>query len=139
MRLLGYVTSRSFQGLSIPVPAQNSCLREYAASNKLDYVLPPLELNFENCYMQLFTLVKSLKEGDIIGMYSAAMLPKSDKKLNFLFDEINKKNNSIFCILEQKKLYNLSETKDIIFSYKLKDIFNDMYQIDLSSLRSLIG
>ena len=66
MRVLGYVTSRSFQGLTIPVPAQNSCLREFAKAQKLVYVLPPLEHYFQNCYMQLFTLVKSLKEGDII-------------------------------------------------------------------------
>ena len=139
MRLLGYVTSRSFQGITIPVPAQNSCLREFAASNKLDYVLPPLEHNFDNCYMQLFTVVKSLKEGDIIGMYSAGMLPKNDKKLNFLFNEIIKNKNSIFCILESKRLFNLNQAKDLIVSYKLKDIFDDMYQIDLNSLRNLIG
>ena len=89
--------------------------------------------------MQLFTVVKSLKEGDIIGMYSAGMLPKNDKKLNFLFNEIIKNKNSIFCILESKRLFNLNQAKDLIVSYKLKDIFDDMYQIDLNSLRNLIG
>ena len=82
MRLVGYVTSRTFQGLTIPVPAQNSCLREYARANELIYVLPPLEHYFENCYMQLFTAIKSLESGDILGMYSAAMLPRNHKKFH---------------------------------------------------------
>ena len=99
MRLIGYVTSRTFQGLTIPVPAQNSCLREYARTNELTYVLPPLEHYFENCYMQLFTALELLEERDILGIYSAAMLPLENKKLRNVFNLIEKKKSSIYCVL----------------------------------------
>ena len=138
MRLLGYVTSREFQGFNIPVPAQNSCLREYANANNLIYVLPPLEHYFENCYMQLFTVIESLVEGDIIGMYSVAMLPTNFLKLKKIFDFIEEKDCSFYFILEAKKIYNLKQAKSLIFSYILKNNFDNMYQIDLSSLRKLI-
>ena len=137
MRLVGYVTSRTFQGLTIPVPAQNSCLREYARANKLIYVLPPLEHYFENCYMQLFTAIKSLESGDILGMYSAAMLPRNNKKLSFVFDEIEKMKSSIDFVLETKKVSSFNEVKKILFSYLLKDVFDNMYQLDIKSLRNI--
>ena len=137
MRLVGYVTSRTFQGLTIPVPAQNSCLREYARANELIYVLPPLEHYFENCYMQLFTAIKSLESGDILGMYSAAMLPRNNKKLGFVFDEIEKKKSSIYFVLETKKVSKFNEVKKILFSYLLKDVFDNMYQLDIKSLRNI--
>ena len=138
MRLLGYVTSRSFQGFTIPVPAQNSCLREYAKANDLIYVLPPLEHYFENCYMQLFTALKAMEKGDILGMYSAAMLPQDEIKLNFIFDEIKKREGSIYFILEAKKINNLNDAKKTLFSYSLKNLFDNMTQLDLVSMRNLI-
>ncbi len=139
MRLLGYVTSREFQGFNIPVPAQNSCLREYANANNLIYVLPPLEHYFENCYMQLFTVIESLVKGDTIGMYSVAMLPKNFLKLKKIFDAIEEKGCSFYFILEAKKIYNLNQVKPIIFSYLIKNNFDNMFQIDLFSLRKLIN
>ena len=139
MRLIGYVTSRTFQGLTIPVPAQNSCLREYAKANQLIYVLPPLEHYFENCYMQLFTALESLEERDILGIYSAAMLPFNNKKLRNIFDCIERKKCSIYCVLETKRINNYNEAKRILFSYYLKNIFDNMHQIDINSLRKLAG
>ena len=138
MRLLGYVTSRSFQGFTIPVPAQNSCLREYAKANDLIYVLPPLEHYFENCYMQLFTALKAMEKGDILGMYSAAMLPQEITKLKFVFDEIKKRDGSIYFILEAKKVKNINDAKKILFSYSLKNLFDNMNQLDLISIRKII-
>ena len=138
MRVLGYVTSRSFQGLTIPVPAQNSCLREFAKAQKLVYVLPPLEHYFQNCYMQLFTVLKSMQDGDILAMYSAAMLPTNKKKLEFIFSELKYLDAKIHFVLESKTVKNLEEVKSLLFSYSLKNMFDKMYQIDKNSLRKLI-
>ena len=137
MRLIGYVTCRTFQGLTIPVPAQNSCLREYAKANKLIYVLPPLEHYFENCYMQLFTALETLEERDILGIYSAAMLPLDTKKLRNVFDFIERKKCSIYCVLETKRIYNYNEAKKILFSYSLKNVFDNMHQMDINTLREI--
>ncbi len=138
MRVLGYVTSRSFQGLTIPVPAQNSCLREFAKAQKLVYVLPPLEHYFQNCYMQLFTVIKSMQDGDILAMYSAAMLPTNKKKLEFIFSELKYLDAKMHFVLESKTVKNLEEVKSLLFSYSLKNMFDNMYQLDKNSLRKLI-
>lgn len=136
MRVLGYVTSRSFQGLTIPVPAQNSCLREYAKAQNLIYVLPPLEHYFEDCYMQLFTALKSIEKGDILAMYSAAMLPNDLVKLRYIFSELRIREGKIHFILEAKTIKNIDEARTILFSYSLKNMFDKMFQIDISSLRN---
>ena len=138
MRVLGYVTSRSFQGLTIPVPAQNSCLREFAKAQKLVYVLPPLEHYFQNCYMQLFTVLKSMQDGDILAMYSAAMLPTNKKKEEFIFSELKYLDAKMHFVLESKTVKNLEEVKSLLFSYSLKNMFDNMYQLDKNSLRKLI-
>ena len=117
MRVLGYVTSRSFQGLTIPVPAQNSCLREFAKAQKLVYVLPPLEHYFQNCYMQLFTVLKSMQDGDILAMYSAAMLPTNKKKLEFIFSELKYLDAKCTSCLNLKTVKNLEEVKSFIFLF----------------------
>ena len=136
MRVLGYVTSRSFQGLTIPVPAQNSCLREFAKAQNLIYVLPPLEHYFEDCYMQLFTVLKSVEKGDILAMYSAAMLPNDLGKLRYIFSELKLREGKIHFILEAKTIKNIDEARTILFSYSLKNIFDKMFQIDISTLRN---
>ena len=137
MRVLGYVTSRSFQGFTIPVPAQNACLREFAKSQELNYVLPPLEHYFKDCYMQLFTALKSVERGDILAMYSAAMLPNDLKKLKCIFLELEKRDGKMYFVLEAKLIKNIDEAKTILFSYSLKNMFDKMYQIDIPSLRNM--
>lgn len=137
MKVLGYVTSRTFQGFTIPVPAQNSCLREFAKAQNCIYVLPPLEHYFENCYMQLFTAIKSIKKGDIIAMYSAAMLPINLKKLELIFSELQKRQGMMHFVLEAKTIKNMDELKSILFSYSLRNMFDNMYQTDIASLRKL--
>ena len=137
MKVFGYVTSRSFQGLTIPVPAQNACLREYARTKELMYVLPPLEHYFDNCYMQLFTALNSLQFGDTLAMYSAAMLPISSSKLHQIFKIIENKNASIYFVLEAKLVYTLNECQPIIFSYSLRNTLDKMSQLPIESLRNL--
>ena len=137
MRVLGYVTSRSFQGFTVPVPAQNSCLREFAKSQNLIYFLPPLEHYFEDCYMQLFTALKSVEKGDILAMYSAAMLPTDLGKLKYIFSELKLRQGQIHFILEGKTVSNIDDVNALLFSYSLKNIFDKMYQIDKSTLRNL--
>ena len=87
-RVFGYVTSRSFNGLTIPVPAQNSCLREFAASQNKTYVIPPLEHNFRDCYMQLYSVLKNIEKEDILAMYSVGMMPSSTQKCKDILNEL---------------------------------------------------
>lgn len=86
----GYVTSRPFGGMVIPVPAQNSCIREYILKKNGKYILPPLESYYQGCYHQLFGLLASLPQNSNIIMYSLSMLP-----LDNALKMINIKNISI--------------------------------------------
>ena len=74
MNYKGYVSSREFVGMSIPVPAQNSSLREYVSQKNGTYILPNLESSFHNCFHQLFGSLNNLNDNDMIVMYSLTML-----------------------------------------------------------------
>ena len=74
-KIVGYVTPRPFGPFSMPVPAQNSCLREYVASKDAIYGLPQCENIFPNSYVQLFGTINSIEPGGHVVMYSFHMLP----------------------------------------------------------------
>ena len=117
----GYVTSRSFAGLTVPVPAQNACLREYARSLDIQYCLPPLEHKFENCYMQLFTLLESSKVGDTIAMYSISIMPlNSPKKLRYCRDMAIEKGLTYAFLLEGVCTDDLFTLANVMKSYSLR-------------------
>ena len=61
--LIGYVTPRQFGPFSMPVPAQNSCLREYASSNGFSYGLTQCEHIFEGSYVQFFGTLNTVENG----------------------------------------------------------------------------
>ena len=117
----GYVTSRSFAGLTIPVPAQNAVLREYARSVSQTYILPLLEHKFDNCFMQLFTLLNCSDQYDTIAMYSISMLPLNDfSKLTSLREIALSKDVNFFFALEAIHVKDIFELKLILQSYSLR-------------------
>ena len=137
-KVFGYVTSRSFNGLTIPVPAQNSCLREYADSQNCLYVLPPLEHYFKNCYMQLNTVINNIEEGDIIAMYSAGMLPESIGKSKKLINKIQSRKGALYVILESKIIYKWSDINQLLFSYSVRVMLDSMEQPEVGYIRELL-
>jgi len=94
-----YVSSRPFGGMMIPVPAQNSCIREYVANNNGLYIIADLESSFDECFHQLFGAISNIDEGDALIMYSSTMLPKG-KKLNKFLDICSLKNLTLAFVLE---------------------------------------
>jgi sporadic carbohydrate cluster protein (TIGR04323 family) len=115
----GYVSSRSFGGMSIPVPAQNSSLREYVAQQNGIYVLPNLESSFDNCFHQLFGAVNMVDSESTIVMYSLTMLPSGSKLTRFL-SSCKIKNISLAFVLENILVSkNFSRIHDELESYKL--------------------
>lgn len=134
-----YVTSRSFAGLIVPVPAQNAALREFAQSKGDIYALPFLEHKFESCYMQLFTVVQGASSGDCIAMYSAAMLPyMHQKKLDFLELCIQKTCCELHFVLEGITTNSIASIKNILDSYRLREILDISESITTKSLREII-
>ena len=135
----GYVTSRSFGGLCIPVPAQNSCLRELARSRSVAYGLPPLEHKFENCYMQLFTVLRSANKGDTIAMYSVVMLPiNSPKKMDAINAIAIEKNLTLLFVLEGVECSSTKDISNIVSSYLLREIFSKHCKANMQTVRAQI-
>ena len=106
--------------MSIPVPAQNSCLREYVAQKQGIYILPNLESSFDNCFHQLFGAINSATSGSMIVMYSLTMLPNR-KKLNKLLIECREKDIGLAFVLENFSVSdNFTKILDELESYDLE-------------------
>jgi sporadic carbohydrate cluster protein (TIGR04323 family) len=137
MRVVGYVTSRSIGDLCIPVPAQNSCLREYARSVGAIYVLPPLEHNINDSYMQLYTAINISDHGDTIAMYSLMMMPSCLHKLQGVFTASEAKKISFYFILESKRVENIDGFLSEFRSYELRSLIDAHGYLSVKLLRSI--
>lgn len=108
--------------MSIPVPAQNSCIREYVSQKNGTYILPNLESSFDNCFHQLFGALNVLKKEDLIVMYSLTMLPSGDK-LDTFIDKCKQKKVGLAFVLENISiLNNFSKILDELKSYNLSKL-----------------
>jgi len=103
-KIIGYVTPRPFGPFAMPVPAQNSCLREYAAQMGFTYALPQCEHIFKNCHVQLFGTLNSAPDGGHIVMYSSYMLPDVASDLEKLLEIQRAKNLTFHFVLEKKMM-----------------------------------
>ncbi len=112
--ITGYVTPQQFGPFTMPVPAQNSCLREYANTMGFSYNMPQCEHIFPNCYMQLFSTLTSIAEDGHIVMYSFHMMPKSQKNMDKLL-EIQKQKNLTFHYVLEKKIVKTAEEINEMF------------------------
>ena len=72
----GYVTSRPFGGLHIPVPVQALVLRDYCARNGYLYKLHANENVFPNSYMVLEGMINELDRYEGLLATSMFMMPK---------------------------------------------------------------
>jgi len=120
--VVGYVTPRQFGPFMMPVPAQNSCLREYAAANDYIYGLPQCEHIFDNCYMQMFSTLNSVPEDGHVVMYSFHMMPKDSKNLGALLEIQKAKRLTLHFVLEKKMLSTADEVMAMIRVLRIADI-----------------
>lgn len=102
--ITGYVTPQQFGPFMMPVPAQNSCLREYAKLMEFSYNMPQCEHIFPNCYMQLFSTLTSAAPDSHIVMYSFHMMPKEPEKMKKLLELQRQKKLTFHFVLEKKIL-----------------------------------
>ena len=71
----GYIASRPVRGLLQPQHVQNIVVRDYAARNKLPYLLSAAEYAMPGSYMVLQSVLESLPTLQGIICYSLFMLP----------------------------------------------------------------
>ena len=120
MNLYAYVTTRKMGDIFLPVPAQNSVLRELAIRLKLNFILPRVEHFYEDSFIELNTLLKTAEMGSIIGMYSFLMLPLDITKLKNINNLLAKRNLRIFFALENRFFENTCDIKNLYRSHVLK-------------------
>ncbi len=120
MNFYSYVTTRKMGDIFLPVPAQNSVLRESAKRLDSKYVLPRVEHFYEDSFIELNTLLKTAENKSIIGMYSFLMLPLDIEKLKKINNLLTKKNLRIFFALENRFFENFYDIKNLYISHVFK-------------------
>lgn len=122
MKFYSYVTSRNMGDIFLPLPAQNSVLREAAKRLNMIYVLPRAEHFFKDSYIELNTLLETCNEDSLIGMYSFLMLPLDLKKLKEISEKLKKKKIKIYFALENSFFQNLKDIKYLYISHFCRNI-----------------
>ena len=120
MKMYAYVTTRNMGDIFLPVPAQNSVLRELANRLDLNYILPRVEHFYEGSFIELNTLLKIADKKSIIGMYSFLMLPMDLNKLKKINNLLSKRNLRIYFVLENCFFENIGDIKNLFKSHLLR-------------------
>jgi len=96
----GYVTSREFGGMRIPVPVQSLVLRDYCARKGILYKLHVNENMFRHSYLVLEGLVRDLSAVQGILMCSMFMLPHRAARRGRIIGAILKQRAELHLVLE---------------------------------------
>jgi sporadic carbohydrate cluster protein (TIGR04323 family) len=84
----GYVSSREFGGLRIPVPVQALVLRDWCQRNGKIYKLHLNENSFPHSYMVLEGMVRNLDGLEGMLMVSMFMLPQRPERRRAIYDRV---------------------------------------------------
>lgn len=84
----GYVSSREFGGLRIPVPVQALVLRDWCQRNGKIYKLHLNENSFAHSYMVLEGMVRNLDGLEGMLMVSMFMLPECRERRQAIYDRV---------------------------------------------------
>jgi sporadic carbohydrate cluster protein (TIGR04323 family) len=109
----GYVTSRPFGGLHIPVPVQALVLRDYCARNGYLYKLHANENVFPNSYMVLEGLINELDRYEGLLATSMYMMPKRSGRRRRLYEAVLNQGASLHFVLEDMVVRKLSDAEPI--------------------------
>jgi len=78
----GYIASRAVRGETTPQHVQNLVIRDYAAKQKITFLLSATEYAMPACYMMLSSVLEELDTIEGIILFSVFMLPKNrDRRL----------------------------------------------------------
>ena len=109
----GYVTSRPFGGLHIPVPVQALVLRDYCARNGYLYKLHANENVFPNSYMVLEGMINELDRYEGLLATSMFMMPKRAERRRKIYEAILKQGASLHFVLEDVVVRNPSDIEPV--------------------------
>ena len=122
MKMYTYVTFRNMGDIFLPVPAQNSVLREVSNRLGVKYVLPRAEHFFKDSYIELNSLLEISSKESLIGMYSFLMLPLDLSKLKVISDKLKERKLKIYFALENCFFKDLEDIKYLYLSHICRDM-----------------
>ena len=96
----GYVSSRDFGGLRIPVPVQALVLRDWCQRHGKIYKLHLNENIFPHSYMVLEGMVRNLDGLEGMLMVSMFMLPRRPERRRALYDQVLRQGVDLRFVLE---------------------------------------
>jgi sporadic carbohydrate cluster protein (TIGR04323 family) len=120
-RFRGYAFSRPFGDFVMPVPAQNSCMREFASRHEAGYVPPQLEHKFSNCAMQLYGSIAASERGDTVIMYSFEILYSLSSKATDVVLSAERAGVRLGFVLENAFVGSVSEFDSMATGRRLRD------------------
>src|SRR3546814_17093047 len=85
--LQGYVTHQSFKGMRMPATVQNLVMRDYITRRGAEVRLSVGEYFFDNCFVQLYSMLSRLDAIEGIVMCSLFMLPADPAKRRWIYDQ----------------------------------------------------
>ena len=123
--LQGYVTVRKFNGFTLPVPLQNSVLRDYCKNKNATYALPLCEMQFDGCFLQLNATVDAASNNHGITMCSLYMLPESEKLRHKFFNALIAKGSEAHFVFEGIVVSDLSSVENVEEFFQLRNVINN--------------
>jgi sporadic carbohydrate cluster protein (TIGR04323 family) len=109
----GYVTSRPFGGLHIPVPVQALVLRDYCVRNNYLYKLHANENVFPNSYMVLEGMINELDRYEGLLATSMFMMPKRAERRRKIYDAILGQGATLHFVLEDVVIRKTEDTAPV--------------------------
>lgn len=109
----GYCVHQPFNGLRMPVPAQNILLRDYAGRHGLMFKLSVNELDFPNCDVQLFGLLADLDQLQGILMASLFMLPGDGAARQRFYQQVLAAGAAVHFVMENTAMHTPEDVERI--------------------------
>lgn len=105
----GYVTSRPFGGLMIPVPVQSLVLRDWCQRHGKVYKLHLNENSFPHSYMVLEGMVGNLGGLEGMLMVSMFMLPERAQRRRAIYDRVLAQGVDLHFVLEDMAIRSAAD------------------------------
>jgi sporadic carbohydrate cluster protein (TIGR04323 family) len=109
----GYVSSREFGGLRIPVPVQALVLRDWCQRNGKIYKLHLNENSFPHSYMVLEGMVRNLDGLEGMLMVSMFMLPERPERRRALYDRVLAQGVDLRFVMEDMAIASEADVESV--------------------------
>jgi sporadic carbohydrate cluster protein (TIGR04323 family) len=109
----GYIASRPVRGTLTPQHVQNLVIRDYAARNKMSYLLSATEMSVPGCFLVMEDVLAELPSIDGMICYSLFMLPHDDTARHRVYERVLGTGGELHAALESLKIANENDVQRI--------------------------